>query len=62
MTVYVLCAIIVFQSVIYYIERRDLYSRIGGDDTVKTKGKPPTAAKSIHEQRLREWRRKGGDG
>nr|DAV41563.1 MAG TPA: hypothetical protein [Caudoviricetes sp.] len=60
MVICVICAafscIIVALSVLQYLERRELYNRIMGNQP-KKHIKPPSAPKSAHEKVLEDWRR-----
>ena len=63
-TVYILLGFIVFQNIIHYFEKRDLYRLIksknlqeyDGDDT------PPPRRKPAHARILEEWRKPKGGG
>lgn len=61
MTVYILCGVIVFQSVIHHFERKDLYNRIMSKNLTEYKGKKCISAKSAHDRVLKRWRGKEGE-
>lgn len=56
----VLGAIIVLQSLLHHIERKDLYTRIMSRSLEEYKG-TPTRILSYHRKRLNEWRKRGGN-
>lgn len=56
---YILCGVIVLQSVIYHFERRDLYNRIMSKNLTEYKGDKCVSVKSAHDRVLKKWR--GGD-
>lgn len=60
MIVYLLCGIIIVQSVFHHFERRDLYNRIMSKNLTEYKGKGLLPVKSAHRQVLKRW--KGLDG
>lgn len=60
MTIYVLCSIIVLQSIIHHFERRDLYNRIMSKNLTEYKGDKHHSIKSAHDRVIRRW--KGLDG
>lgn len=60
----ILIAVIILQSVIHYIERRDMMNRLMSKDLTEYKqgGKlPPKHIPSAHELTLKKWRNKAGD-
>ncbi len=61
MIICVLCGIIVLQSIIHALERRDLYSRIMSRTLTEYKGEKCHSAKSAHDRILRKWRGKDGE-
>lgn len=60
MTTYFLCGIIVLQSVIHHLERKDLYNRIMSKNLAEYKGDRCIFAKSAHDRVLKRWRGKDG--
>lgn len=60
MIVYLLCGIIIVQSVFHHFERKDLYNRIMSKNLTEYKGKQAVSVKSAHRQVLNRW--KGLDG
>lgn len=61
MIVYILCGIIIFQSIIHHFERKDLYNRIMSKNFTEYKGEKCISAKSAHDRVLKRWRGKGGE-
>ena len=60
----ILTAVIIIQTVLHYIERRDMYNRLMSNSlTEYRQGKktPPKHIPSAHELTLRKWRNKAGD-
>ena len=59
----ILCAVIVIQAIIHYVERRDMLNRIMSKNLTEYKqsGIPPKHIPSAHERTLNKWRNKGGD-
>ena len=60
----ILVAIIIIQSILHFIERRDMYSRLMSknlSDYKQADKKPPKHIPSAHELTLRKWRNKAGD-
>lgn len=61
----ILFAVIIIQSVIHFIERRDMYNRLMSKSLTEYKqsdhAPPPKHIPSAHEQTLRKWRNKAGD-
>lgn len=60
MIVYLLCGIIIVQSIFHHFERKDLYNRIMSKNLTEYKGKKAVSVKSAHRQVLNRW--KGLDG
>ena len=59
----ILIAVIVLQSVIYHVERRDMLNRIMSKSLTeyKTSGSPPPKhIPSAHDRILKNWRDKAG--
>ena len=63
MLVFALIAVIIVQSFIHFIERRDMYNRLMSRDLTEYKksGKPPIHIPSAHTRTLQKWRDKAGD-
>jgi hypothetical protein len=61
MIVYLLLGFIVFQSVIHYYERKDLYNRIMSKNLTEYKGEPGRRFRSAHERVMERWRKTGGE-
>lgn len=64
MLVFALIAVIVVQSFLHFIERRDMYNRLMSRDLTEYKkggAKPPIHIPSAHERVLKKWRDKAGD-
>ena len=61
MIVYILCGIIVLQSIIQHFERKDLYNRIMSRDLSDYKGEKVSRVISAHERALNKWRGKDGE-
>lgn len=61
MIVYVLCGIIVIQSISHHFERKDLYNRIMSKNLTEYKGKEPLSIESAHRRVLNRWRGKDGE-
>jgi hypothetical protein len=60
----ILFAVIIIQSVIHFIERRDMYNRLMSKSLSEYKQSdkiPPKHIPSAHELTLRKWRNKAGD-
>ncbi len=60
---FILIAVIVLQSFIHFIERRDMCNRIMSRDLTEYKqgGKTPERVPSAHDRVLNNWRKKAGD-
>ena len=60
----ILCAVIVIQSILHFIERRDMYNRLMSKDYADY-NRPKTPLQphipSAHSQVIRRWKNKGGD-
>lgn len=61
MIVYVLCGIIVIQSIFHRFERKDLYNRIMSKNLTEYKGKKTLSAETAHRRVLNRWRGKDGE-
>lgn len=61
MMLYALCGVIVIQSVIHHIERKDLYNRIMCKNITEYKGDYERSQKSAHQSAIERWRNKGGE-
>lgn len=61
MIAYVLIGVIIFQSIIHRLERKDLYNRIMSKDYAEYKGKQCSYTPSAHDRVLRRWRGKDGE-
>ncbi len=60
----ILIAVIILQSFIHFIERRDMYNRLMSKDLTEYKkggAKPPAHIPSAHDRVLHKWRDKAGD-
>lgn len=60
----ILCAVIIIQSIIHFIERRDMYNRLMSKSLSEYKQSdklPPKHIPSAHELTLKKWRNKAGD-
>lgn len=60
----ILITVIVIQSVIHFIERRDMYNRLMSKDLTEYKqsgSPPPKHVPSAHDRTLAKWRSKAGD-
>lgn len=60
----ILCAVIIIQSIIHFIERRDMYNRLMSKSLSEYKHSdklPPKHIPSAHELTLKKWRNKAGD-
>ena len=61
---FILFAVIITQSIIHFIERRDMYNRLMSKNLTEYKQSdktPPKHVPSAHELTLRKWRNKVGD-
>ena len=58
---YLLLGFIVFQSVIHYCERKDLYDRIMSKNLTEYKSEPHQKVLSAHERVIKKWRKRGGE-
>lgn len=61
MIVYVLCGIIIVQSVLHRFERKDLYNRIMSKNLNEYKGKGMLSPRTAHTRILNRWRGRKGD-
>jgi hypothetical protein len=61
MIAYILCGIIVIQSVMHRFERKDLYNRIMSRTLTEYKGERRTGIKTAHDRVLNRWRGKDGE-
>lgn len=61
MITYILCGVIVLQSIIHHFERKDLYNRIMSKNLTEYKGEKCISAKSAHDRVLKRWRGKDGE-
>ena len=61
MIIYILCGVIVFQSIIYHFERKDLYNRIMSKNLTEYKGDKCHSVKSAHDRIIKRWRGKDGE-
>lgn len=60
----ILIAVIVMQSILHFIERRDMYNRLMSKSYTEYKKAdsiPPKPIPSAHERTLNRWRNKAGD-
>ena len=59
----ILIAVIILQSFIHFIERRDMYNRLMSKDLTEYKKgtQPPVHIPSAHDRVLKNWRNKAGD-
>lgn len=58
---YILCGIVILQSIIHHFERKDLYNRIMSKNLMEYKGEKCISAKSAHDRVLNRWRGTDGD-
>lgn len=61
MICYILCGVIILQSIIHAAERKDLYNRIMSKNLAEYKGEMPRRTRSTHERLIQQWRGKGGE-
>lgn len=61
MICYILCGVIILQSIIHHFERKDLYNRIMSKNLTEYKGKGVPSVKSAHERVINKWRGKDGE-
>lgn len=61
MICYILCGVIILQSIIHHFERKDLYNRIMSKNLTEYKGESVTSVKSAHERVINKWRGKDGE-
>ena len=59
----ILITVIIIQSIIHFIERRDMYNRLMSKSLTEYKqgGTPPIHIPSAHQRALNNWRKKAGD-
>lgn len=61
---FILIAVIVLQSIIHFIERRDMCNRLMSKNLTEYKQsdkQPPKHTPSAHDRVLNKWRDKAGD-
>ncbi len=61
MITYILCGVIVLQSIIHHFERKDLYNRIMSKNLAEYKGEKCIFVKSAHDRVINRWRGKDGE-
>lgn len=61
MIAYILIGVIILQSIIHCLERKDLYNRIMSKDYTEYKGTKCSYTPSAHNRVLSRWRRKDGE-
>ena len=61
MMCYILCGVIVLQSIIHHFERKDLYNRIMSKNFTEYKGEKCHSVKSAHDKVIKRWRGKVGE-
>lgn len=61
MIIYVLCGVIVLQSVMHHFERKDLYNRLMSKSLSEYKGGKVQSVQSAHDRAIKKWRGKGGE-
>ena len=59
--IYSLVGVIILQSIIHRIERKDLYNRIMSKDYAEYKGSKCSYTPSAHDRVLKRWRGKDGE-
>lgn len=59
--IYALIGVIVLQSIIHRIERKDLYNRIMSKDYAEYKGREYRYTPSAHDRVLKRWRGEDGE-
>ena len=59
--IYSLIGVIVLQSIIHRIERKDLYNRIMSKDYAEYKGSKCSYTPAAHDRVLKRWRGKDGE-
>ena len=60
----ILIVVIILQSIIHFLERRDMYNRLMSKDLTEYKqggAPPPRRIPSAHDRTLQKWRSKVGD-
>lgn len=58
---YILCGVIILQSIIHRFERKDLYNRIMSKNLTEYKGEKGISVKSAHDRVIKRWRGKDGE-
>lgn len=61
MITYILCLIVIIQSIIHHIERKDLYNRIMSKNLTEYKGEKRMSLRSAHSRIVNKWRGKDGE-
>lgn len=61
MIIYILCGVIVLQSITHHFERKDLYNRIMSKNLTEYKGDKCRSVKSAHDRIIKRWRGKDGE-
>lgn len=59
--IYILCGVIILQSVLHHLERKDLYNRLMSRSLAEFKGEKCRYTPSAHDKVLKRWRRKDGE-
>lgn len=60
----ILITVIILQTIIHFLERRDMYNRLmckNYSEYTNSDKKPPKHIPSAHEKTLQKWRNKAGD-
>lgn len=59
----ILVAVIILQTILHSVERRDMYNRLMSKSLTEYKrsGTPPEHIPSAHERVLNKWKRKAGE-
>ncbi len=61
MIIYILCGVIILQSIIHRFERKDLYNRIMSKNLTEYKGEKHVYVKSAHDRAIKRWRGQDGE-
>lgn len=61
MICYILCGVIILQTITHHFERKDLYNRIMSKTLSEYKGGAPHSVRSAHERAIQRWRGKDGE-
>ena len=61
MIAYILCGVIILQSIIHHFERKDLYNRIMSKNLTEYKGEKCPSIQSAHDRTIKRWRGKDGE-